>query len=308
MSKTRKLLIPTLASGLLLLSAAVELPSAPLSLLSGGGNSDSVSRRTQPMASKAPAIDQRPKSVAALPDHLAAEDAAVLLRRAADRYSPKMVSWLELTLWQRADCGEVHYEMEGRFLAAPKQQLRLELCLRAGPLAGRLLLVSNGLVLQESLRLPGAPERVTTQELPHPQEPGDNAAALTREREELLNSKAFRGIGPLLQKIGRNLRNPRLSAATWQGRQVLEIRGEWALTATVEGDLPQEERLGAVIQECRLYLDANTYWPGRIEWWGTHSAGQPLTLLVETEYRQPVVNRPLSAERIAQEFAVTSKR
>jgi hypothetical protein len=48
-------------------------------------------------------------------------------------------------------------------------------------------------------------------------------------------------------------------------------------------------------RQCLLYLDPHTYWPRRVEWWGPSAVGGSDRLLVQMEFRHPVVNRPLAS-------------
>ncbi len=300
MSKVQKLLIPALAGAMFLASTAVELPSSPLVFNSGGSSKSGDLHKPDAPGTHAPSSAAiRPVVSAGAPG-----DADVVLRQAAAAYALEKIAWLELTLWQRAAFGELEYRMEGRYLGAPHQLLRLELRLQAGPLAGKLLLISDGKVLHEKLQLPGETDRINDVPLPEAQDGADNPAASAGQREAFLSGKSFRGIGPLLQQIQQNLRRRRLTVCTWNGQKVLEIRGEWDLGEKVAECLPPELHLGQVVRECRLYLDAATYWPVRVEWWGSRAAGQPRVLLVETEYRNPVVNQSLSLERMTREFSV----
>jgi hypothetical protein len=56
-------------------------------------------------------------------------------------------------------------------------------------------------------------------------------------------------------------------------------------------------------RQCHLYLDAQTLWPGRVEWWGPAAPGGGEVLVAQVEFRNPVVNRPLTAEVCARLFA-----
>ena len=61
------------------------------------------------------------------------------------------------------------------------------------------------------------------------------------------------------------------------------------------------------MRQCCIYLDTETFWPHRLEWWGAEKSSEPSQLLSQTEYREAIVNQPLSAERLAAEFAVMEK-
>ena len=55
-------------------------------------------------------------------------------------------------------------------------------------------------------------------------------------------------------------------------------------------------------RQCRLYLDIDTLWPHRIEWWGCEASHFNDVALLQMEFRDPVLNQPLSTDRCDREF------
>src|SRR5262245_32161314 len=70
--------------------------------------------------------------------------AARLLEGAMQAFGPEQAGWLEMRLWQQVRDDDGWYELEGRFLSAPGNRLRLDLGVQAGPVRGRLEILCDG--------------------------------------------------------------------------------------------------------------------------------------------------------------------
>jgi hypothetical protein len=57
-------------------------------------------------------------------------------------------------------------------------------------------------------------------------------------------------------------------------------------------------------RQCKLYLDADTLWPHRVEWWGPDPPRPGEALLAQAEYRDPILNQPPGPDRTAHDFTV----
>src|SRR5205807_2217814 len=78
--------------------------------------------------------------------------------------------------------------------------------------------------------------------------------------------------------------------------------GTWepALAATLAPpDKPWPEGLPRV---CRLVLRGAELWPARLEWYGPPDARGKMPLLVEMEFREPLLNERLPEEQLADLF------
>jgi hypothetical protein len=273
MSRSHFILVPVLACFLLLFTGLLNrraVSSASPALLSG--------------------VD--PLDVPGTPGGLEFLDAAL------KTYAPDRVPWIEMTLWQRVQCDDLTYEALGRYLSAPENHLRLDVNVRMGETDGELQIVSDGKVVRCSCRFDReAPAAVREVDLV-----GSAAPDSASHREKLMQESGCPAIVPLLRNIRERLREPRYAASRWKGHDVVQVTGAW----NDAGDNPPglhtdwRQRPG----ECRVYLDARTLWPHRIEWWGAPSKQKRKVLLMEIEFREPVLNQPCSAERWAREFTV----
>jgi hypothetical protein len=220
-----------------------------------------------------------------------------LLDRALATIQPDVVQWLETDLWQRVDLPGLCYEAEGKLLLAPADRFRLELTTSTPATAGSVprrceLLVSDGTNVWSAHRGPQG----DWIERPQPREsrPASAGTPPARRRPELLPGRG--GPAALLAQLRTRLKWVRAKALA-DGRTVLE-----GLVLPGEGDAGPSK----AIRACRVVLEAQSHWPGRIEWWGPGagpSTGQKGdALLIEMEFRNPILNRPLPLERCVREF------
>ncbi len=246
-----------------------------------------------------------PAAPSALPPvrHDGAE-AADLLDRAADAYSPPRASWLQMGLWQRHHGEEGALEIHGRYVAAPDYRLRLELKVRVGRTQGDLTVVCDGKAVWQYLRLNGRKRGLIQVELPTPKE-GESPATVEAARTELLRKEAFLGVGPLLRVLRQGMVGMRREPARWKGADAVRVTGAWRADPGKLAGIPEPLRPRNVPRECSVLLDGRTLWPHRIEWRGDPRTEKETGLLLEVEFRDPVFGRPLSPERCAQEFAFT---
>jgi hypothetical protein len=237
------------------------------------------------------------------PPSLDSAEAARLLDRAADACSPPRAAWLEMTLWQRHHDGEGPREVEGRYLTAPDDRLRLELKVRVGRTLGRLTVVSDGTRLWRHLSMDGEQTGLVQIELPRSPDRVDPAVA--EARAALLREQAVGGVGALLRTLRQGMLAPGGEPARWKDRDVIRVTGTWPENPGKLAALPEALRPRHTPRQCCVYLDAVTFWPHRIEWRGGAKPQDTQVLLLELEFRDPVLNRPLPPDRCAREFAFT---
>jgi hypothetical protein len=232
-----------------------------------------------------------------------AEAARVLDRAVAD-YSPARVPWLEVKLWQRNQDEGVAYEVHGRFASAPGHRLRLELRTQVGATQGTLKLVSDGKALWQCNQAGSEPPKVILGELAK-LEPGVNTEEwVDWARGETLRDLAFGGVGPLVKGLRDKLQGLRAEKVRWNEREVVRVSGTWPEYQGKYAGHPDFARPRHFPRLCALYLDANTFWLHRLEWWATEGTKDGPVLVLETEFREPVLNRALPAERCTQEFDI----
>ena len=234
------------------------------------------------------------------PDSVASE----ILERALGAIDPSRVRWLEMKLWQQVEVQGLAYEATGRYLIAPDHRFRLEVSMRQGAATGELLSVSDGHTLWQTKRV------------------GDGAWLLSKKlcltsiletlsqpevkpevRREFIQSQSMAGVAPLLQDLRQRLTWTRWERVRRQDREFIKLTGVGTLHEAAQFPWPE----GAP-RQCRLYLDAQSLWPHRIEWWGPDAPRVGDVPLFQTEYREPVLNQPLSEEQARREFFVDESK
>jgi hypothetical protein len=282
MSYCRFLLVPLLAAfGLLLISANGAV--------------------TPPLAAPAPS-----PSLPLLPFDTPADPAAGrLLDRAIALLAPERLEWVEMKLWQQLQVQGLNYEAEGRYLGGPDNRLRLELNTHQGSVAGRLLVVSDGITLWQRTCLGGdGPDTCKRMNLREVLDVLNGPSMPAGWREQFLQNQAFGAVTTLLPGLHQRMTCVRKETVRREGRILYRLTAVWKpQTAALLSQAGQPWPAG-LARQCRLYLDAGTLWPHRLEWWGPDPPRAEESLLVQMEFRDPVLNRPPSADRCASEFQV----
>ena len=258
------------------------------------------------MGSRQPPSPAAAAQPAPAPQVAATEDnaePALLLDRAIEAYTPARVLWAEMKLWQRTRNDGSAYEVTGRYLAAPGDRLRLDLQTQIGATRAELRLISDGQRLCQWQRVGTGAPVVSVLELPK-LESGTTPAHVAWARMETLHDQSFGGVGPLLKGLRGRLRQLCAKAIRWKGIEVIQVNGAWPEDPGKLAEIPDYIRPRQVPRLCSLYLDARTLWPHRLEWWYSERPGDAPVLGMQTEFRDPVLNRPLSPERCAEEFGI----
>lgn len=214
--------------------------------------------------------------------------AAQLLERASAAVAPSQAPWLVTKTWQKQSFEDASFEAEGRLVRGPNHCARLELHVRAGGEPAEVIIVSDGVVLAHVRKVAGEKDEVTTQQLS-----GQGAPPLTPPQIDfLLTAKGCAGPHGLLQQLRGMLENLRSETGTWQERPVIRLTG----TAKAAQGEPAP-------RTCHIYLDVRTLWPVRVEWWRTSPMSPGPQPLLELEFREPILNRPLSHDECVREFS-----
>jgi hypothetical protein len=277
MPRSRTLWLPVLACSTL--------------LLTGGLNPQTTSPASSPLPAGIDPIDR-----SGTPGGMEVLDAA------ARAFVPERVPWMQMNLWQRVACEDFTYEADGRYVCAPGHRLRLDLKVLVGQTQGELQMVSSGTALRCSWRADRKTSpAITLLEFARKCEEAGQALPL-QEAERILLEHGCPAVAPLLRTVRERLQEPRWKRSRWKEHEVIQVTGRWCSGTTPAAGTGTLSSAMA-LRECRLYVDARTLWPHRIEWWGSASPDKSHVPLVEVEYRDPVLNQPLSAERCAFEFA-----
>jgi hypothetical protein len=254
------------------------------------------------------AFSLRPASVRQLPPPVSpagADPAALaLLDRAIDAVSPDRVAWLEAAVWQQARCDDFTYQACGRLLIAPGDRSRYDMNVRVGHTKGEMRMVSDGKTLWQSIRVGDDPATIAQWDLPVANDGTTTSTQLTQARLQFLQEHGFAGLAPLLRSLRQCLHNAHCQQQTWKGNEVYVISGVWPVNTAAFAAMPDLPKPRFQPRLCAIYLDARTLWLHRLEWWGSEMPNQPNSLLVQTEFRNPVINRPLPPQQCALEFTI----
>lgn len=237
------------------------------------------------------------------PDHTAAA-AARTLDEAIARMDAKRRAWLETNVWGKVDAGDASWEVQGRYLVAPNHRFRLELTTRHGQAEVISHSISDGSTLWEAMR--------TSNGKWNDIEPGDIRGLTDDARTAaplplLVFHPWFHGFAPLLKDMRDRLRWLRQETVRRGGRLYLRLTGTWTDDARRELAPPNMRWPEDLPRQCRLYMDASTLWPHRIEWWADPDNGGD-RLVLQMEFREPVFRRPLTPQRSFEEFVFAPPR
>ena len=188
--------------------------------------------------------------------------------------------------------GDDPFDAEGRYLLGPDQRMRLEMRIVTAGKTGRVLAVSDGDRLRQGRWLDGRAEPPTDEVLPV------RSPNHMRTRQEFLEARGLGGLRPLLRHIRQSLQDPVQRAGVWQGRPALQVRGAWNASEDVLKTLPP----GLRARRCHIILDAESLWPCRIEWLGSPRPLNYPVVLLQMDFRDPVINRPLPPLECSREF------
>jgi hypothetical protein len=278
--------------GLALAAAAFGLPVVPLSL------SPAPAEATLPPQ---PAL---PAAPAPAPD----APAAATLDRALAALDDDRVRWLEAEVWQRVRVPGFAYEADGYYLKAPGGRFRLQVQTHAGDRPGGLLLVCDGGDPCQATRVGDGPWQGASRR-------SRSEAAVPEGLEALVGKKAERapapvvapsGVAPLLRRLHDRLLWVRQEVIRHDGAEAIRLTGVWPKEVAESLAPAGSAWPDCTPRQCRLTLEARALWPRRVEWGGPVTPGGGDVLLAEVEFRNPVVNRPLPADRCAREFALPS--
>jgi hypothetical protein len=289
MSYSRFLVLPVVACSSLLLMGSLGTVSPSVTA--------PPDRHADPLPGT-PAIQLAPP-LPALPD----AEAGTALDRALALLDPKRVEWLEVSLWQQVHVEDVTCAAEGRFLSGPGRRFRLDLKTQRGATESTVQVVSDGGTLWQATRV--GKEKWTKQSRVRLKE---ILALLDRPetpplaRDEFYQSQGCGGLPTLLPSLRQRMDWVRKEAVRRNDRLFVKLSGTW--TAAVAAALSPAGKPwpSHLPRQCRLYLDPQSSWPHRLEWWGPDPGRGDEVLLVEMEFRDPVFNRPLTAEQSAREF------
>lgn len=211
---------------------------------------------------------------------------------------PDRVHWLQFTVVQKLF--EENFTTEGRYVIGPGQRIRLEMKVKSDDVSGNVLVVSDGHDLYKA-RWSDEDEPKTTkatkESLPEI-EPGTDPKVAGDKREQFLQRSGFGGIFTLLGQIRETHTDLVQQTGVCQSRKVVRLSANCPTDESKLKNLPNHMRA----RRCAIYVDADTLWPFRIEWIGSPRPADPLVVLMRMDFRDPLINQPLSAAECAQIF------
>jgi len=222
-----------------------------------------------------PALPTAPPPVYPL---LACTTAAACLDRAIAACGPEQLPEFQATLWQRVQAAPLCFEAEGTVLAGQGQRFRLDLNITSAGASRWLRIVSDGQALWETEDSAQGQHvaRVDLRELLGPGIPPRQSAAQLRQ---LCN---FPGPDRLLRELRQRVIFIAAARVPWRERAAWLLTGARIPASTAP--CPDYQA-----RQCRLVLDAETYWPHRLEWWGPAPKSRGDVCLLELELRDPVL-------------------
>jgi outer membrane lipoprotein-sorting protein len=198
-----------------------------------------------------------------------------VLQQALEAASPDRLGWIRADVWQQAHTAGLTYQSEGRYLAGPKQRLRFDLHVHCDRSEGELTCISDGNVLWTTQTFGREPRVVSKVELATVADLMKELGAPPAACDFFLRCQSFAGPQSLLIMLQKQVVLTSVQAARWNGRLVRLLTGVVSSDRTAETPLPASR--------CRLFLDAQTLFPLRVEWWGQDEDRE--ALLMQLEFR-----------------------
>jgi hypothetical protein len=214
-------------------------------------------------------------------------DGRELLERAIKKL--KSITWLRLTIGQRMH-GSRGFESSAELTLGPNDCAALDLTVKTGDGEGqpvRQRVICDGQVIATVNGDGEADGEVRGQRLPPSR----------RARVDLLHAHGCAPPAVLLRQVRGATPRWTVEQGTRAGRRVLRLSGPLDRSAV------QASRWAALgANQCSVELDAETLWPRRFEW-RRLDGHRGSALVLEMEYREAEVNRPLSLEECARVFS-----
>jgi hypothetical protein len=225
------------------------------------------------------------------------------LDRTMEALGPRHVTWLECAIRQKVQLPGLAFEGEGEYRMGPDHRFRMEVRTHLGSAVGTLLIVSDGVDLWQASRGGDGPwAKVSRLNLQDAVITINAATVAPRLRAEFFDGSTFSGVGPLVRQLRGCLIWTKQETVHRPEGDRIELTGVWPPARLVELAPSDKPWPTGLPRRCVLSLDAATLWPHHIAWWGPGSVPEDEVVLAEVEFRDPVVNRPLSPEQCARTF------
>jgi hypothetical protein len=218
------------------------------------------------------------------PDPLASQ----ALDRALAALDGRSGSWLRAGIWQQVAAPPLVFQADGTYLAGPDDRLRIDLQVRFEGARRRLQIVCDGQTLWEAEQADGKDWQAFMVDVKRLRGELDSRTT-PQARAEFYRAQLVTGPRMLLESLQKMVIFTHTQTIRWQNRDVILLSG--ARAASAPRPWPDYTP-----RQCRVVLDATTYWPRRVEWWGpAPSAAGDVRLCIQ-EFRDPIMERPLANE------------
>lgn len=215
---------------------------------------------------------------------------ASLLDAACAALHPDRVFWLQTTIWQQTNDPDIRFEAEGPLLLGPSGCARLELAIRTQGATCQMLVVSDGHALAQRFVHADRTEVVKGHRFPSDEDTGD-PWELAHLRDLFLHAHCCGGPRGLLDDLALSLVYLEAKTGVRHGTTVIQLQG-WRL--------PQDNT--EVPVQVTVYLTPESLWPIRVEWRRLKPTGVAPEPYLAMEFRNPVLNQPLSREQCERAF------
>jgi hypothetical protein len=232
--------------------------------------------------------------------------AAALLQEAIQSVDPKKLAWVETTLWQLGNLQGLIFQVDGKYLAAPKHRMHLDMHVHVGGTTGHLEVISDGTTVWDVHQVGEGEKLIFKKSLSQVLESLSAPNILEQVRDEFFRAESFSGMAPLLQNIQQRMTVTGQEKVQWNGREMTRLSAVWSADSLKNLPTADNQWLPYLPNQCRVYLlrlGDQTWWPYRVEWWGPAPPVPGDTLLLQMEYRSPKLNKELSPEQLAREFS-----
>ena len=241
------------------------------------------SMNAQFLSSPVAALPTPSPQIAPVPAHINLDAHAILEQAHA---AVDKVEWMAVDVRQKKRQGETPWSSEGTLQRGPNGCCRLERAMRTGTAnPNRMTVVSDGKIMARVASSAGAKPKIESWPLP------DDPAA----KNAILANHGCGGPATVFAQM-------RASGTDWAAQPAaLGDRPGVALT----GMLPAQSadlQTGPDPKSARLFLDAETLWLTRAEWWSEHP-DRGGAILYEIEFLRPRVNQPLSLDECGRVFS-----
>lgn len=210
-------------------------------------------------------------------------DAEQLVGKSLDKLRRLQSGWMRTKIRQTMNDPTSHFVAEGFLQRGPNRCARLEMKIERNGTTAHLVIVSDGEIVARARQMGGAKPVVALEPLP--------VAAPGNGSDDFLNAKCCGGPYALLAPMHKLLVNAKLLTGFLNEQAVIQIKGELKTGGLV-----------AQARHARIYLDAKTLWPQRLEWWGASKAEAP-QLLFSSEFFEPEFDRELSVAECTRVFS-----